>query len=337
MEYRPMKDSVKSALLILGISAFVGGVIATGQSVFRGHPNPFQAVPASVPALDPAVAKALEKLPPEQREKALANYRAAIDENNRLIKEGEKDNQCRNILSTFQAHLVDIDGAQKLEAVKGACPQGVPLEETIKMVNTNLWCALHEPFTHWLTPAESVDLIKSHKGVKPAFNGGGIGLSLVSNPSKTLPPLPATTPAAAPVDPCTHEALPTDLLPAPSPRFQFTGLIRHVVPGSPADRSGLKKGWVITQIDGEDVVGQDETVIVRDKVHGQVGSPITLTVFDGTKTFSVTMNREVIIQDKVWSEDLGDNVVAIVIAEIGPDTAGKIVTEFLKSCRRLSL
>jgi carboxyl-terminal processing protease len=64
----------------------------------------------------------------------------------------------------------------------------------------------------------------------------------------------------------------------------------RVIPGTPAQRSGIKNGDKIVSVDGVDVTNL-QTDEVANKVKGPEGTPVTVGILRGGETLSFTMNR----------------------------------------------
>ena len=75
---------------------------------------------------------------------------------------------------------------------------------------------------------------------------------------------------------------------------------------SPAQKAGLKIGDIIKAIDGEDVlkIGYEAAV---DKVRGQIGSVVTLTIQRGEEILSVEVTRGTYVAETVYHELLETN------------------------------
>lgn len=81
------------------------------------------------------------------------------------------------------------------------------------------------------------------------------------------------------------------------------------MPGSPAEKAGLKPGDQIIGIDGEDMTGIDGSLVIR-KVLGPAGTSLTLTIFrEGEpEPFDVTLERARIVLPTVDYEMLERNI-----------------------------
>jgi C-terminal processing protease CtpA/Prc len=198
-------------------------------------------------------------------------------------------------------------------------PADASLEGAIARANGVLAEAFGNDLTRILPAAEAEKLTEWLSGDGAAFSGGGIGVELSVDPSKTFW-----------LDPVTRK-----------PRFQFTGMIFHVIPHSPAAKAGLQDGDVITRIGGIEVTGLDADKVISEALHGDIGSTVSIAVThaDGTEK-EHTLTREKVIPDHVWSRNLGfldasgenayRDVYAIVVSDFVPETAARIVAEVRK-------
>lgn len=96
-----------------------------------------------------------------------------------------------------------------------------------------------------------------------------------------------------------------------------TGVITVVKPikGSPSDGKGLKKGDILTQIDGKDVkTGEDLSEIVK-KIKGEEGTKVTLTFLRGDKTQKYTFTRKSIETPTVETKMLDGGIGYLSILE----------------------
>ena len=103
---------------------------------------------------------------------------------------------------------------------------------------------------------------------------------------------------------------------------QENGVVKVVSPieDTPADKAGIKTGDLITQVDGESVVGLNLNDAV-DKMRGPVGSEITITIQrEGTPDpFDVKLKRETITVSPVKSQ-LVDSVVVLRVSTFNEQT-----------------
>ncbi|MFQ8433701.1 S41 family peptidase [Amaricoccus sp. W119] len=103
---------------------------------------------------------------------------------------------------------------------------------------------------------------------------------------------------------------------------QENGIVKVVSPieDTPADRAGIKPGDLITQVNGESVVGLNLNEAV-DMMRGPVGSEITITIQrEGTPDpFDVELTRETITVSAVKSQ-LIDDVVVLRVSTFNEQT-----------------
>ena len=93
------------------------------------------------------------------------------------------------------------------------------------------------------------------------------------------------------------------------------------MPGSPAEKAGLKPNDKVIAIDGEDMTGIDGE-LVRQKVLGPRGTKVKLTILrEGVgEPFDVEIERASIIVPSVESRMLEDNIAYIRLYTFGDDT-----------------
>jgi len=94
------------------------------------------------------------------------------------------------------------------------------------------------------------------------------------------------------------------------------------MPGSPAEKAGLKPNDKVIAIDGEDMTGIDGE-LVRQKVLGPKGTKVKLTILrKGVgEPFDVDIERASIIVPSVESRMLEDNIAYIGLYTFGDDTS----------------
>ncbi|MFA5106916.1 MAG: S41 family peptidase [Patescibacteria group bacterium] len=106
------------------------------------------------------------------------------------------------------------------------------------------------------------------------------------------------------------------------------------VPGSPAEKAGLKAGDTVLQIDETDTAGLtvDQAVAL---IRGEKGSAVKLTIerTGGAEPFTLTITRDTIITSSVTSKMLEGNIAYISLADFSQDTA----SEFSKAVNDLLL
>ena len=103
-----------------------------------------------------------------------------------------------------------------------------------------------------------------------------------------------------------------------------TGLITvsQVYEGYPAYKSGILPQDILYKVDGEEVAGQDISVVVT-KIKGEVGKEVTLSVLRGEEELDFTMQCEMIEIQTVAHEMLSGNTGYIRITEFDSVTTSQ--------------
>ncbi len=206
----------------------------------------------------------------------------------------------------------DADAVKRLKSTARACPVTTDLNQTINYVDKLLDESFDDPYTTISPPDVAEQFRERMAGTEEAFKGGGIGLSLSFDPTKTLP----ADPKAASKD--------------QEPRLAFTGLVFHAFADQPGAKAGVMDGDVITKVNGEVVTGQDANHVVNDLMRGPVGTEVSITVMRGTSEHTFKITRSSVVSDNVWSRDLGNGIYSIVVTEFRQDTAAMIFNEVEK-------
>ena len=99
------------------------------------------------------------------------------------------------------------------------------------------------------------------------------------------------------------------------------------MPGSPAEEAGLQSGDEVIKVNGEDVTGQDPSVVLKS-VKGPAGTDVALTFYrpNTDETFDVTITRQKIEMPSVISEMKDGDIAYIYLT-----TFGETTTEELKA------
>lgn len=102
-----------------------------------------------------------------------------------------------------------------------------------------------------------------------------------------------------------------------------TGVLQavQVYEDSPADKAGIQDGDIFYKVDGEDITGQDMSVVV-EKIKGEEGTIVQLTMLRGEtlQEKDFTVEREIIEQQTVQSEMKEESVGYIRITEFASVT-----------------
>lgn len=100
-------------------------------------------------------------------------------------------------------------------------------------------------------------------------------------------------------------------------------VVARVLPGSPAEKDGLKGGDIILQIDDQSTVNmtaQDASEVIR----GPVGTKVTLKVRRGDETLTIEITRDTITIETVQYARLNDDIGYAKILSFQEDTAQKL-------------
>jgi carboxyl-terminal processing protease len=97
------------------------------------------------------------------------------------------------------------------------------------------------------------------------------------------------------------------------------------MPGSPAEKAGLKPGDKVIAVDGEDMTGIDGNLVIR-RILGPAGTKVTLTILrEGlAEPFTVDIIRARIVVPSIESKMLDDNIAYVHILEFGQNTTSDL-------------
>lgn len=97
------------------------------------------------------------------------------------------------------------------------------------------------------------------------------------------------------------------------------------MPGSPAEKAGLKPQDQIVAIDGKDMTGIDGNVVLK-KILGPAGTQVTLSIMrkDATTPFDVTITREKITVPSVSGKILDSGIAYVQIFTFGEKTTPEL-------------
>ena len=107
--------------------------------------------------------------------------------------------------------------------------------------------------------------------------------------------------------------------------------VAEVLPNTPASTVDISTGDKIIAVNGENVINHDIDLIVN-KVRGEVGTDVTLTLQSGSRTWDVVITRDIVAVDSV-SYIINDNGDAayLVIARF----AGETYSEFYEKYKEI--
>ena len=108
--------------------------------------------------------------------------------------------------------------------------------------------------------------------------------------------------------------------------------IIQVISGSAAEKAGVLPGDLIIKVEGEDMSGKS-TDYVANKVRGEIGTTVNLTLARGNRIFDLAIVRGELKQDSVSYTILDDGVGYIYIESFTSTTnkdLKKVLTEFDK-------
>ena len=103
------------------------------------------------------------------------------------------------------------------------------------------------------------------------------------------------------------------------------------MPGSPAEKAGLKAGDIVVAIDGEDMTGIPGDLVLR-RILGPAGTEVVLSVQreDSTGPLEFKIVRENIVIPSLEAKMLDDNIAYIRLYTFGEDTGKDLSKELAK-------
>jgi len=95
------------------------------------------------------------------------------------------------------------------------------------------------------------------------------------------------------------------------------------IDNSPAEKAGLRRGDIIVAVNGEDVSKMDSNEVIS-KIRGPKGTPVTLTIKRGDKTFDVKIYRADIKVPQVSYQLVTGNIGYIRVTIFGDNTTSEL-------------
>ncbi|NMA23192.1 MAG: S41 family peptidase, partial [Spirochaetales bacterium] len=115
----------------------------------------------------------------------------------------------------------------------------------------------------------------------------------------------------------------------PSDPTSYMITIVSPFPGSPAQRAGLMAGDLISHIDGEEV-DELNSYDASNKLKGEAGTSVTVTVYRAGTSFDLTLVRERITAPTVDSGVIEGNIGYIALSEFSPQTGRQLLEHVQK-------
>lgn len=102
--------------------------------------------------------------------------------------------------------------------------------------------------------------------------------------------------------------------------------------GGAAQEAGLQEGDIIVAVEGESTIeiGMDET---KNRIRGEEGTQVTLTIQRGEGTFDVTLTRKTVPIQVVTAQLLENSIGYIKLSQFTHDTASMVI-EAIESLRK---
>ncbi len=101
-----------------------------------------------------------------------------------------------------------------------------------------------------------------------------------------------------------------------------------VIPNSPAEKAGIKKGDIIVAAEG--IEASDETYYeLLDSVRGEAGTEVSVTVLRGDERKELKITRQAVESENVFYEKLENNIAYIRILSFSDETVSEEFTKKL--------
>jgi len=219
-----------------------------------------------------------------------------------LFAEGEKETQ--QVLNSILPGLVSSENGKtdeisidmaKLERLYRFVDQyylyDIDKEKVYEAMASALFESLDDPYTYYVAKEEKDDYVESALGTY-----AGLGIQFTKTRLEYKDPNDIKT------NYC---------------------LIDTIFPGTPGEKAGLRTGDYITAIEGEPVDEMEATECAQ-KMKGEPGTEVTITVLRGEKTFDMSIEREIVKIPTVNFTIIDNKYGYIQIAEFTDTTTTKV-------------
>ena len=106
---------------------------------------------------------------------------------------------------------------------------------------------------------------------------------------------------------------------------QHRWLVQSIIPGSPAEDTGLRPGDILCQADDQDLSGLAPEAL-EQALGGEVDSLVTLTILRDGLTLRVPITRALVNQPTVSSEMLSGGIGYVYLSSFGENTANELAS-----------
>ncbi len=113
----------------------------------------------------------------------------------------------------------------------------------------------------------------------------------------------------------------------------FGVYIFGVIPDSPAEKAGIKKGDIIVKVDELEVT-EDNYYEFIDAITGESGSKVSFTILRGDERIEITCERAAVKSENVLYEKLESDIAYIRILSFADDTVSEEFSDVIKRAEK---